>query len=494
MKMNFDFKVNLEELDKKKKFFEDQTNINAKLEKDIELLDQSISDLSLRLVKEEQNKLNFQDELVGLKRTVERTSQDLQKARSELSEIKRTIIDKQNQINHLESANRELVENLKETVESTMTAEENAKRMERFFLESKQAEFDLNQEIKKRSEYMFKAKQEHHNLATMQKNLEAEVNGCEATLKNLENRISRLDHDSLKQAEVIYEQDFKIQTLERRLNRLHGEKSNDELLALEKRIAELKMSKDERIIQHDTLMNQYKRVEDETRKTKRDIEDLNKSRAYIDTKLAELTLHIDTAQKLLEKSIAQKQDIMINENLKKLELNKLRDLLDKRADDVLNLNKERIKLESGMKERFTEIEIHQDLLKTQLRSWNDELQTVSYELKERMAKVEKLKKRYDIAMISMAPPDGAAPEENSQAYYVIKAAQEKEELQREGDELDAKIKKAEKELKALENTLEVVNSNNESYKHTYSKAGNQSKQSIMYGNRPLIRTKMPQKS
>ena len=67
---------------------------------------------------------------------------------------------------------------------------------------------------------------------------------------------------------------------------------------------------------------------------------------------------------------------MVNENLKKLELNKFKEVLERKADDVLNLNKERIKLDSGMKERFSEIGIHQDLLKTQLRSWNDELQVV----------------------------------------------------------------------------------------------------------------------
>ncbi len=77
-------------------------------------------------------------------------------------------------------------------------------------------------------------------------------------------------------------------------------------------------------------------------------------------------------------------------------------------------------------------------------------------------------------MISMAPPEGASEQESSQAYYVIKAAQEKEELQREGDDLDAKIKKAERELRALENTLEVVNSNNETYKQSFTRAGEQS--------------------
>ncbi|CAF0859941.1 unnamed protein product [Brachionus calyciflorus] len=474
MKMNLDFQIGVEELDKKKKFYEDQQNSNSKLEKEIESYDNLISELSIRLNREELDRQQFQNELGALKRTVERTGHDLQKARSDLSQLKKNIAEKQKLIESIEKGNKDLVEDLKETIETTLSAEENAKRMEEFFLSLKQKENQFNKDMKKKSEQHFKITQELDSLRTTQRNLEAEINGCDSTLKNLENRINRLDHESLKQAEVIYGQDFTIQSLERRMNRLQGETNNDELVELEKKIAELKKVKEEKRYQFDTLMNQFKRVEDETRKSKREIEELNKEKNYIDTKTAELTLHIDTAQRLLEKIIVQKQDLMVNENIKKLDLNRLRDILDKRADEVLNLNKERITMESGMKERFAEINIHQDLLKTQLRSWNEELQTVSTELKERMSKVEKQKKRYEILMVSMAPPEGTPAEENSQAYYVIKAAQEKEELQRKGDELDAKIKKAEKELRALENTLSVVNSNNESCKQLYSKADNQS--------------------
>lgn len=188
------------------------------------------------------------------------------------------------------------------------------------------------------------------------------------------------------------------------MNRLQGEKSNDEQVQLERKISELKKIKEDKKNQFDTLMVQFKRVEDETRKSKREIDNLVKEKNYVDSKIAELTLHISTAQKLLENTVKEKSDMMVNENIKKLELKVLRDKLEKEADQVLDLNNQRIKLETGMKERQTEINIHQDLLRAQLRAWNEELQTVSAELKERMAKVEKLKKRYDITMISMAPP------------------------------------------------------------------------------------------
>ena len=74
--------------------------------------------------------------------------------------------------------------------------------------------------------------------------------------------------------------------------------------------------------------------------------------------------------------------------------------------------------------------------------------------------------------MSLAPPEGE--EVHSQAYYVIKAAQEREELQREGDGLDAKIRKAEREIRALENTMGLISERNECFRKSLLRADDKS--------------------
>jgi len=58
--------------------------------------------------------------------------------------------------------------------------------------------------------------------------------------------------------------------------------------------------------------------------------------------------------------------------------------------------------------------------------------------------------------------------------YSLQAAQEKEELQREGDKLDASIRKAEKEIRALENTVRMLINRNESFRRKLNPVGESS--------------------
>lgn len=57
--------------------------------------------------------------------------------------------------------------------------------------------------------------------------------------------------------------------------------------------------------------------------------------------------------------------------------------------------------------------------------------------------------------------------DHTQAYFIIKAAQEREELMRYGDELDHKLRTCQKEIMALANTLDHLKMRNKNYRDKF---------------------------
>ena len=69
---------------------------------------------------------------------------------------------------------------------------------------------------------------------------------------------------------------------------------------------------------------------------------------------------------------------MVEENLLKLEIKRLRDQLANRATEVLSLEDRRLLLDTAMKERRQEITIHTDMLKAQVKNAEEERQKIRY--------------------------------------------------------------------------------------------------------------------
>ncbi|KFG47433.1 hypothetical protein TGDOM2_218192 [Toxoplasma gondii GAB2-2007-GAL-DOM2] len=102
------------------------------------------------------------------------------------------------------------------------------------------------------------------------------------------------------------------------------------------------------------------------------------------------------------------------------------------------------------------------------RAVDEERHRLALEAARRKAKISSLQSKYAVVVQKVQPEEGEGRGERSQAYYIIKAGQEKEELQRIGDELDQKIRDAEGESRGLSRTLEQLRSANSRFRRALS--------------------------
>ncbi|XP_032081218.1 coiled-coil domain-containing protein 39 [Thamnophis elegans] len=448
----------------KVQFLANESGNNAEYEKRISIADRQAAKLRLEYQTEENNRDALQNELDTLKATVDGTASELESMRTHVANLKKEIQEKNLRLNMLKDQNETLANKLKFVTFQALSEEEKACKMEEVLKEKEKNLKEKEAQALQLREAHFKKTKELQTLMDNEKSITSLIEGRRGLKKNLQNRLRRLDIQALNQQELMYNQDFYIQQVDRRLSRLKGELNTDERQILEGKLANLIKRMDEKKQAFNTLQAEEKKLQSEIHFSKLAIDKTGEEMVGLNTRLDEINLFTDKSDKLLKKARAEKQDLMIEDNLLKLELKRVRDLLYNKAEKVLCLEKQKQQLKTAMEERTADIKVHKEMIETQTRLIEQERQTLSSEFHERLSKIEKLKSRYEIVTIVMMPPEG---EEQSQAYYVIKAAQEKEDLQREGDALDAKIQKAEKECIALENTLHVLNNCNSQYRNSF---------------------------
>ena len=256
--------------------------------------------------------------------------------------------------------------------------------------------------------------------------------------------------------------------MERKVSRMQGDRSHDEQQKLEKEIrdktADLEKHKKELAL----LTNSNKQLLDEKRNITKVIEKVKDDKTKITNVVSELRLENEMIRGELETVVKKKEKTLVSFDVMKLEIKRIKETVNLEADKVYGLENRKYQLEMSMEEREKEIQVHKDILTSELKSAEEERHQVKVELQVRKNKVKNLRIKYEGLTARNKSSSGESDAgEHGQAYYVIKAAQEKEELQRFGDELDGKVKKCEKEIKALLNTLDHLKVRNKNYRDKF---------------------------
>jgi len=133
----------------------------------------------------------------------------------------------------------------------------------------------------------------------------------------------------------------------------------------------------------------------------------------------------------LLKTSKQKEDILVRHDLMKLEIKKLYDKLVSEANQVFREENKLFQLELSIKEREKEVQVHKDILVGEHKRSEEERHKVATELSQKLIIANNLKLKYESIQKKSTNQDGTENDQHSQAWQVIKTAQEKEELQRQ---------------------------------------------------------------
>ncbi|KAM9323088.1 LOW QUALITY PROTEIN: coiled-coil domain-containing protein 39-like [Pholidichthys leucotaenia] len=441
-----------------KHFLDTLSNNNKEAERKITVTSQQAVKLRHHLKEQENNCSSLQDELRSCKGELDKTTSDMNSLTSNLGRIKKDIQANNEKIKGVRVYNAALEEKLKAVTETALSEEERAAQMEQFLRDEEHSIKVLDVQMDDLTKQLFHHKQHLHATKNKEKNFIAQVSKSKSTIIHLESQLKKLEKEVTKQQITMNEQDGQLITLTAKLAWLQGVDNSEEKKVLETKLAEVTKDLEEKKTTAKMLTSMLKESEDDIRYLKKEIDKATAQKRDLISKVEEFLLLCATKEKELKSLRMKRQDSIVENKIMKMRVKHVRDLLYNKADSVLSLEKRKLQLQRAINKREAEIKVYNEMLNQQLKISEQDSQKLSAELNGKLSKIELMKKHFEAVSLSMAAPE--EDKEKSQAYYIVKAALEKEELKREGDALDAKIRKMELENKALENTIHLSDNNN----------------------------------
>jgi len=456
-------------LSEKRDFLANQEQENEAVQRQIQEAERVVQSYRATQTQEQASLVSLQDELEVVRGTLAKCAADLQQAKVKVANSRDMLEAQKEKLEQTRKKNAEVKRRLEQEYLTTADLEKNAKQIHSMHREEEVRLKATDKELQELKQEMFKKSQALFSLRKDEANLIAEISGAHTADRNLRDKIKLLDGQSQKQQELIYTADFQLQQMERKVSRAQGEYLASEKDALMAQIADLEEVMETHKAQEKMLDRQLKKVNDDLRGAQRRLRVLRDEKENLDDKLSELQLENEVVTRALKGAVKRKEDCIVNHDLLRLEVKKLKDLLNSKADEVFSLENRKFQLQRSQEERAAEVKVQSDILRADLKMAEDERHKVVMDLREREMKVATLQKKYELLVDKMNQELGSPSQRKSPAYYVVQRAQEREELQREGDAIDEKIQKAEREIRALENTLARLNAKNARFRGQFHK-------------------------
>lgn len=153
---------------------------------------------------------------------------------------------------------------------------------------------------------------------------------------------------------------------------------------------------------------------------------------------------------------------LVAHSLLKMRVHQMSEMYNKQMDKFYDLEQHKFHLQLAIDERRIDLNCQKDLLNTKRKHIIAERDQLKADINERRVKIEALKTRFELTNELLGKnEDGTAV---SAIQLKMETAQEKAALLECGSKLNEEVLKAEADIKALENTLILLNFSNDKYK------------------------------
>mmetsp|Transcript_43011 Transcript_43011/g.98853 ORF Transcript_43011/g.98853 Transcript_43011/m.98853 type:complete len:893 (-) Transcript_43011:49-2727(-) len=474
-----EYATNLVRKRQKEDHMKEKRKQHVETDGDNEKLEQSISAGDRQLIKMRMEHMGAKADMGNFKDEVEVARNQLSSCESERNNAKNQLSVMIDTLEKQKQRHAEMIEEHEQHKRNLEVAVGSSKDKAAMSAEAEKSREDtltrlrnVEKEMKLAKENLFKESQDLYKLRAEESTTLGEISGAQSAIKNLQFQISKLDAERQRQQELLYAVDFQSQLMQRKVARVSGERTIEEKEEFNRKIEQLEKLMKEQKGLHTVLSAQNKRQDAELKNMNRHLQSVKKDTDTMTSSMEELELQNTVMNRTVSTTAKDKEDALMQHDVLRLEVKRLRQQLNGKSENLFGLENRKQQLHISMQEREKEVEVHQEVLRAQLRCVADERHKAAIELAERKQKIYTLKMKYENVVSKVKKGDGE--EGKSQAYYVLKAAQAKEELQRKGDELDDKIRKAEREIRALENTLSHLVTRNQKYKENFQSANTQS--------------------
>ena len=238
---------------------------------------------------------DLKDRVQILKNQLSAFASDLTNKRINVSSLNKELDYKKQRLEAAQRKYKQTTEKLKKENIAKENLESANKQAEGNYHQSQVAQGEVEKEIRQKKELLFKTSQQLFKLREDQANLIGDISGTISATKNLDAKINKLRQDDQRQHELLYNSDYQIQQLERKVTRASGERSQEETTTLKEEIKKYKqefldLEKETAMLEQST-----KQLSDEIIVVERNIDIKKRQKERIETQIHELELENEMA-------------------------------------------------------------------------------------------------------------------------------------------------------------------------------------------------------